>query len=130
MSVVPIPCMVPGLCMASTCKRGATCTKPRVPLTFPALIVDRKNKIVYGEIYLNYAVDEMMAGNQTQLAQVPCFNPHCTRTVLMTAHEKRDLLLSFDEKYDKTALPVCSTKCQAELIQMYRKNPGLFQNKN
>ncbi|GEM_PF-6669254 len=130
MSVVPIPCMIRGLCMVNACNQGSTCSKRRVPLTFPAVIVDRKNRTIYGEIYLNYAVDEMMAGHQTRLAQVPCFNPGCTHTILMTSNEKRDLLLSFDEKYDKTALPVCSAACQMELLEMYRKNPDLFQSKN
>jgi len=96
-------------------------------LIIHGVVVDRKNDAVYEDLYINYAAEEIMVTKresggtvQTGLAEVPCFGPGCNHTILMTTQQKGDLLLSFDEKYNKTVLPTCGKSCTEKLLKMYR----------
>lgn len=132
---IQIPCKIPGLCINS-CINRPICTKKRMSFIIYGVVIDRKANRVYDDIYLNYAVDEMLLSKAkpsdivSSLVEIPCFGPGCNRSILTTSKEKGDLLLSFDEKYDKTVLPVCSKACQEKLIKMYKDSQGKKENLN
>jgi hypothetical protein len=55
---------------------------------------------------------------EKQTVEVPCMNPYCSNTILMTPQQKQDLLISFKKKYDKLVLVCCSKECQQKVLDI------------
>jgi hypothetical protein len=49
---------------------------------------------------------------EDEITYIPCFNPNCNNLIAMGRHQKRDLLLSFQKKYNKFICITCSQTCQ------------------
>lgn len=56
---------------------------------------------------------------EDQSVYLPCFNPECKNTLRVTVRQKRDLLLSFQKKYQKVVFVACSPECQAKILQLF-----------
>ena len=50
--------------------------------------------------------------------EVACMNPFCSNKIIMTAEQKRDLLISFKKKYNKAVLVCCSEECRKKVLEL------------
>lgn len=83
-------------------------------------IVDERILIEENTLDHIHAFIESKQKYMETLVEVACHNPNCSNHILMTAEQKRDMLIAFHKKYDKLVLPFCCKECRDETMRMLR----------
>lgn len=57
-----------------------------------------------------------------QTIEVPCMNPHCTKTIPMTKKQLTEFFLSSKKRYNLMIFPFCSTTCRDATLASHGDN--------
>ncbi|MDD3039015.1 hypothetical protein [Bacteroides sp.] len=78
-------------------------------------------------IRLHSIIEQKKKINQ-DMCKIPCWNPNCGETIIISYENKRDFLIRYFRNYGKVVFPFCSKKCRDEFETMISEEIPLTKN--